>query len=84
MTTPVTPETGPPEAPADRYRAPALDRGLDILEVLADQARGLTRAEIVKALGLGPSQIYRMLERDRKSKRLNSSHSGESRMPSSA
>lgn len=48
---------------ADRYRAPALDKGLDILEVLADQARGLTRAEIVKELGLGPSQIYRMLER---------------------
>lgn len=48
---------------ADRYRAPALDRGLDILEVLAIQARGLTRAEIVKELGVGPSQIYRMLER---------------------
>ena len=47
----------------DRYRAPALDKGLDILEVLADQARGLTRAEIVKELGLSPSQIYRMLER---------------------
>lgn len=46
-----------------RYRAPALDKGLDILEVLSDQARGLTRAEIVKALGLSPSQIYRMLER---------------------
>ncbi|MBC9246873.1 IclR family transcriptional regulator [Paracoccus sp. 11-3] len=48
---------------ADRYRAPALDKGLDILEVLAKQARGLTRAEIVKELGLSPSQIYRMLER---------------------
>ncbi|PZQ52105.1 MAG: IclR family transcriptional regulator [Rhodovulum sulfidophilum] len=48
---------------ADRYRAPALDKGLDILEVLATQPRGLTRAEIVKELGLGPSQIYRMLER---------------------
>ncbi len=47
----------------DRYRAPALDKGLDILEVLADQARGLTRAEIVKVLGVNPSQIYRMLER---------------------
>lgn len=46
-----------------RYRAPALDKGLDILEVLSGQARGLTRAEIVKALGLSPSQIYRMLER---------------------
>lgn len=52
-----------PDAPADRYRAPALDKGLDILEVLAGQARGLTRAEIVKELGLSPSHIYRMLER---------------------
>lgn len=51
------------DAPAERYRAPALDRGLDILESLARQARGLTRAEIAKATGLGPSQIYRMLER---------------------
>ncbi|MTH76803.1 helix-turn-helix domain-containing protein [Paracoccus aestuariivivens] len=51
------------DAAVDRYRAPALDKGLDILEVLADQARGLTRAEIVKELGLSPSQIYRMLER---------------------
>lgn len=48
---------------ADRYRAPALDKGLDILEVLADQTSGLTRAEIVKEMGLNPSQIYRMLER---------------------
>jgi DNA-binding IclR family transcriptional regulator len=48
---------------AERYRAPALDKGLDILEVLAVQPRGLTRAEIVKELGLNPSQIYRMLER---------------------
>ncbi len=54
-----------PETPAaaERYRAPALDKGLDILEILAHQARGLTRAEIVKEMGLGPSQIYRMLER---------------------
>lgn len=50
-------------APVDRYRAPALDKGLDILEVLSGQPHGLTRTEIVKELGLGPSQIYRMLER---------------------
>lgn len=56
-------DEGEMDAAADRYRAPALDKGLDILEVLADQARGLTRAEIVKELGLSPSQIYRMLER---------------------
>ncbi|MDS9469498.1 IclR family transcriptional regulator [Paracoccus sp. MBLB3053] len=53
----------PQEGAADRYRAPALDKGLDILEILADQARGLTRAEIVKEMGLSASQIYRMLER---------------------
>jgi DNA-binding IclR family transcriptional regulator len=49
--------------PTDRYRAPALDKGLDILELLAEQPHGLTRAEIVKAMGRGPSEIYRMLER---------------------
>lgn len=62
MTDPLQPDNER-DAPADRYRAPALDKGLDILEVLADQARGLTRSEIVKELGLSPSQIYRMLER---------------------
>lgn len=48
---------------AERYRAPALDKGLDILELLAEQPQGLTRGEIVKAMGRGPSEIYRMLER---------------------
>lgn len=47
----------------DRYRAPALDKGLDILELLSDQPRGLTRGEIVKAMGRSASEIYRMLER---------------------
>jgi DNA-binding IclR family transcriptional regulator len=45
------------------YRAPALDKGLDILELLSEQPGGLTRAEIVKAMGKGPSEVYRMLER---------------------
>lgn len=47
----------------DRYRAPALDKGLDILEFLSSQPNGLTRTEIVKAIGRSPSEIYRMLER---------------------
>ena len=46
----------------DRYRAPALDKGLDILELLSEKPHGLTRGEIVKAMGRGPSEIYRMLE----------------------
>ena len=44
----------------DRYRAPALDKGLDILELLARQPQGLTRAEIVKKMDRNASEIYRM------------------------
>lgn len=51
------------EAASGRYRAPALDKGLDILELLATEASGLTRAEIVRAMGRSQSEIYRMLER---------------------
>lgn len=47
----------------ERYRAPALDKGLDILELLATQPHGLTRAEIVKEMDRSASEIYRMLER---------------------
>lgn len=56
-----TPSAGAPEVP--RYSAPALDKGLDILELLSSQSHGLTRGEIVKAMGRSPSEIYRMLER---------------------
>lgn len=48
---------------ADRYRAPALDKGLDILEVLAAIEGGLSQAELAKALGRTPNEIYRMLDR---------------------
>jgi DNA-binding IclR family transcriptional regulator len=51
------------KVPEDRYRAPALDKGLDILELLSAQSGALTRAEIVKAIGRSPGEIYRMLER---------------------
>ncbi|WP_198301812.1 IclR family transcriptional regulator [Curvibacter sp. AEP1-3] len=52
------------DVPVDeRYRAPALDKGLDILELLATQPHGLTRAEIVKEMDRSASEIYRMLER---------------------
>jgi DNA-binding IclR family transcriptional regulator len=47
----------------DRYRAPALDKGLDILELLSGQKEGLTRAEITKLLGRNASEMYRMLQR---------------------
>lgn len=47
---------------SDKYRAPALDKGLDILEFLAASVNGLTQVEIAKGLGRGPNEIYRMLD----------------------
>lgn len=48
---------------SDRYRAPALDKGLDILELLASVDGGLTQAEISKRLSRSPNEFYRMLDR---------------------
>ncbi|MFV0411340.1 MAG: IclR family transcriptional regulator [Paracoccus sp. (in: a-proteobacteria)] len=48
---------------ADRYRAPALDKGLDILELLAGVDGGLTQAEVAKSLNRTPNELYRMLDR---------------------
>jgi DNA-binding IclR family transcriptional regulator len=48
---------------ADRYRAPALDKGLDILELLAGNEEGLSQISIAKALDRTPNEIYRMLDR---------------------
>ncbi|HMN85550.1 MAG TPA: IclR family transcriptional regulator [Bauldia sp.] len=53
-------------APSDaesRYRAPALDKGLDIIELLAATDESMSQAEIAKALGRSPNEIYRMLDR---------------------
>lgn len=45
----------------DRYRAPALEKGLDIIELLASHGEGLSQGEISRALGRSPNEIYRML-----------------------
>ncbi len=46
----------------DRYRAPALDKGLDILELLAAVDGGLSQAAIAKRLGRSHNELYRMLD----------------------
>ncbi|NTE89174.1 IclR family transcriptional regulator [Agrobacterium rubi] len=51
------------EDDSERYRAPALDKGLDILELLASTDGGLTQVEIAKAIGKSPNEFYRMLDR---------------------
>jgi len=46
---------------APRYRAPALEKGLDILELLADRPEGLSQTEIARALERSVGEIFRML-----------------------
>ncbi|GAB5430899.1 MAG: IclR family transcriptional regulator [Epibacterium sp.] len=46
---------------ADKYRAPALEKGLDIIELLADYGDGLAQGDIARALDRSQSEIYRML-----------------------
>lgn len=45
----------------DKYRAPALTKGLDILELLASANDGLSLSEIGKQLGRTTPEIFRML-----------------------
>jgi DNA-binding IclR family transcriptional regulator len=43
------------------YSAPALEKGLDIIEALAKESEGLTSAEISARLGRPMGQLFRML-----------------------
>jgi DNA-binding IclR family transcriptional regulator len=44
-----------------RYSAPALEKGLDILELLAERPDGLSQSEIARALERSVGEIFRML-----------------------
>ncbi|TNJ42196.1 IclR family transcriptional regulator [Tamlana fucoidanivorans] len=44
-----------------KYNAPALDKGLDILEYLSEEGVPLSQAEIAQGINRTPSEIYRML-----------------------
>ena len=43
------------------YSAPALEKGLDIIELLAESSDGFSQAEIAKELNRSVNEIYRML-----------------------
>lgn len=45
----------------NKYHAPALDKGLDILEYLSGQTLPQSQTEISQALDKSPNEIYRML-----------------------
>ncbi|WEK17682.1 MAG: IclR family transcriptional regulator [Candidatus Pedobacter colombiensis] len=44
-----------------KYQAPALDKGLDILEYLSAQSIPLSQTEIATGIDKSPNEIYRML-----------------------
>jgi len=51
------------EAEEDRrYRAPALEKGLDILELLAGEAAPMSLSEIATALDRSPGELFRMVQ----------------------
>ncbi|MCR9138413.1 MAG: IclR family transcriptional regulator [Alphaproteobacteria bacterium] len=43
------------------YSAPALEKGLDIIELLSNQETGMSQSEIARALGRSVGEIFRML-----------------------
>ena len=45
----------------EKYSAPALSKGLDILELLATQSAGMKKSDIAKSLKRSVSEIFRML-----------------------
>lgn len=50
-----------PKKSQKTYSAPALEKGLDIIELLSKEEVGLTQSEIARALGRSVGEIFRML-----------------------
>jgi DNA-binding IclR family transcriptional regulator len=50
------------EAPTRRYRAPALEKGLDILELLASESHPLPVSTISQRLGRSTGELFRMIQ----------------------
>ena len=47
---------------ASRYSAPALEKGLDVLELLAAEPHGLNQQEIARRLSRTTNELFRMLD----------------------
>ena len=50
-----------PKRPTLRYPTPALEKGLDILELFAREPNGLTKSDVARKLGRTMSEIFRMM-----------------------
>lgn len=53
--------SGTGAGPRAKYSVPAVEKALDVLEHLSEQAVPLTQAELSRALGREPSELFRML-----------------------
>ena len=51
-----------PRRTAARYSAPALEKGLDVLELLASQPHALSLQEFAQRLERSSAELYRMLD----------------------
>jgi DNA-binding IclR family transcriptional regulator len=47
---------------ASQYSAPALEKGLDVIELLADSSAALTQNQIAARLGRSTGELFRMVE----------------------
>lgn len=54
-------EHGSARSAKTNYATPALEKGLDILELLAHQSEGLTKSQLARSLNRSVSEIFRML-----------------------
>ena len=50
-----------PEERRQKYVVPALEKGLDILELLSEQAVPMSQAELARSLKRAPGELFRML-----------------------
>ena len=51
-----------PDAPEAKYRAPALEKGLDILELMASHDQALRPSQMADILGRSLSELFRMIQ----------------------
>jgi DNA-binding IclR family transcriptional regulator len=56
------PDDAPDDTGERRYKAPALEKGLDILELLSATAEPLTLSAIVSRLGRSHGELFRMVQ----------------------
>lgn len=54
--------SAPSESKSERYSAPALEKGLDVLELLATGREPMTRAMICERLKRSHSELFRMIQ----------------------